>query len=108
MRPEARAVIARKCVEAGAHLVEIDEEWRLDEKPPVDGCYSAIATPANKNSVGALSIAPPLPGRFQIRNALAAATAARNLATRGLHVTDQAIESGIANVQLARTPGTAL
>ncbi len=98
VRPEARAVVARKCAEAGARLVEIDEEWRFNQNPPVDGCYSAIATSTKTNSRAQLSIAPPLPGRFQIRNALAAATAARILASLGFHITDEAIERGIANV----------
>jgi dihydrofolate synthase / folylpolyglutamate synthase len=98
VRPEACAVIAQKCAEAGARLVEIDEEWRLDQNPPVDGCYSAIATSTKTNSRAKLSIAPPLPGRFQICNALAAATAARILASLGFHITDEAIKRGIANV----------
>jgi dihydrofolate synthase/folylpolyglutamate synthase len=115
VRPEARAVIARKCVDADAHLVEIDEEWRLDEKPPAEGCYSAIAISKSKDSRSQLSIAPPLPGRFQIRNALAAATAARILTARGFHVDDEAIERGIANVswpgrleRLSRNPSVYL
>ena len=45
---------------------------------------------------------PRLPGRFQIRNALTAATAARLLAERGFPINDEAIERGIAT---ARWPG---
>lgn len=47
-------------------------------------------------------IEPALPGRFQIRNALAAATAASLLAERGFPVNDEAIVRGIATV---RWPG---
>lgn len=99
VRAEARAVIGRKCAEVGARLIEIDEEWRVERRHPVNGCYSAVATSTKPNSSVRLSIAPPLPGQFQVRNALAAATAARVLAERGLGITDEAIERGIATVQ---------
>src|SRR5208282_2133379 len=33
-RPEARAVIARRCKEVDARLVEVDEAWRLEETGP--------------------------------------------------------------------------
>ena len=100
-RPEARAVIARQV--CGGRM-RASSKWTksgaLDETPPVDGCYSAVATSTHRaNSACELSIAPPLPGRFQIRNALAAATAARLLAERGFPITDEAIERGIATVQ---------
>lgn len=104
VRPEARAVIAGKCQEAGARLIEVDEAWRLDVNPPVEGCYSAVATPVPTHSpaelpnLAKLAIAPPLPGQFQLRNALAAATAARVLSGKGVPVDDQAIERGIAKV----------
>ncbi len=46
-----------------------------------------------------MALAPALPGRFQLRNALAAASAARLLADRGFAVDNQTIERGIANVK---------
>ena len=49
-----------------------------------------------------LTIEPPLPGRFQIDNALTAATAARLLAERGFEISSDAITQGIA---AARWPG---
>jgi dihydrofolate synthase / folylpolyglutamate synthase len=56
--------------------------------------------PAKKFS---LRLAPPLPGSFQIRNALTAATAATLLAPKGFPSIDSAaIERGIAN---AKWPG---
>ena len=57
--------------------------------------------PAN-DSRTKIALEPPLPGRFQIRNALTAATAARLLAERGFPVKDEAIERGIRSV---RWPG---
>jgi len=99
-RPEARAVIAQRCEEMGTGLVEIDEAWRIDSVEDSGGFYRATAM--ETESQGCFSIAPPLAGRFQIRNALAAVTAARLLATRGFSITQEAIERGI---RTARWPG---
>jgi dihydrofolate synthase/folylpolyglutamate synthase len=76
-RPEARAVIARRCAEQRARLVEID-------------------------SANPLEFALALPGRHQIRNARAAITAARLLAERGFPLRDAHIARGLAEV---RWPG---
>jgi dihydrofolate synthase / folylpolyglutamate synthase len=99
-RPEARAVIAQRCRDVGAQLSEVDELWQIESIEDLDGCYQAVVTKAGSND--RLSIAPPLPGRFQIRNALTAATAARLLAVQGFPITDEAIERGIRTV---RWPG---
>src|SRR5580700_6118373 len=74
-RPEARVVIAQKCAEMNVRLFESDEHWQLEETPSSEGFHRASAT--SKDSPVELIIAPALPGRFQLRNALAAATAAR-------------------------------
>jgi len=99
-RPEARAVIAQRCEEMRARLVEIDEAWRIDSVEDSGGFYRA--TVMETESQECFSIAPPLAGRFQIRNALAAVTAARLLATRGFSITQEAMERGI---RTARWPG---
>ncbi len=99
-RAEARAVIAQRCEEMQAQLVEIDEAWRIDSVEDSGGLYRATVTVTGSQE--RFSIAPPLAGRFQIRNALAAATAARLLATRGFSITQETIERGI---QTARWPG---
>src|SRR5580704_6900789 len=97
-RPEARALIAQKCVEMRAQLAEIDEEWGTEEMPPSEGFHRTLAT--SKDTRAKLTIAPALPGRFQLRNALAAATAARVLSeSDDLTITRENIERGIANVQ---------
>lgn len=95
-RAEARDVIARRCSELHARLVEIDGAWRLENERAADGCYSATATATD--GPGKLMLEPALAGRFQLRNALAAATSARVLAQRGFAITDKAIERGIAAV----------
>jgi dihydrofolate synthase/folylpolyglutamate synthase len=100
-RPEARAVVAQKCAAMHAPLVEIDEVWRLKEMPSSEGFHRAVAT--SKDSHAKLIITPALPGRFQLRNALAAATAARLLSESSkFHIEEPTIERGIAKV---RWPG---
>lgn len=92
-RPEARAVIARRCKEVDARLVEIDAAWRVQSISASAGYYRAVVAPIHSHKT--LAIEPPLPGRFQIRNALAAATAAHLLGEREFPIDDKAIEAGI-------------
>jgi len=99
-RPEAREVIARRAQELNSRLVEIDEAWRIEDVRSDAGCYRAVAI--STESGKKISIAPPLAGRFQVRNALAAVTAAQLLADRGFAIGDEIIERGIRSV---RWPG---
>ncbi|HEV2615988.1 MAG TPA: folylpolyglutamate synthase/dihydrofolate synthase family protein [Candidatus Acidoferrales bacterium] len=96
-RPEARAVIARRAAELDARLVEIDTEWRVEILSASVRGHRVTVAPAH--SARSLTLDVPLPGRFQVRNALAAATAGRLLAARGFPVSDAAITSGIQNVK---------
>src|ERR1700733_8156173 len=98
-RPEARAVIARRCTEMDARLVEVDTTVRAEDVQSADGFYRAVA--AFTYSRKKLTVAPSLPGRFQIRNALTATIAARLLAERGFPIPDTAIERGIATANWA-------
>jgi dihydrofolate synthase / folylpolyglutamate synthase len=97
---KARDVIARRCTEQNARLVEVNSAWHVADAGVTNGFYRAKIVPVNSSKE--LALAPSLPGRFQIRNALAAATAARFLAERGFPVTDEAISRGIAT---AHWPG---
>ena len=99
-RPEARSVIARRCVELGARLVEVDHAWQVENVRVSDGCYSAVV--ASNDFKRRIAIGPALPGRFQIQNALTAATTARLLSEKGFPIKDEAIARGIATV---RWPG---
>jgi dihydrofolate synthase / folylpolyglutamate synthase len=102
-RPEARAVIASQAAKMNAPLVEIDAVFRLEGLQNSAGLYRATAVSVETTKKSSLHLAPPLPGAFQIRNALSAATAATLLAQKGFAAIDAAaIESGIAN---ARWPG---
>jgi len=99
-REEARAVIARRCTEMNARLVEIEEEWQVQEPQVSDGFYRTSAV--SRTTKKALDISPSLPGRFQISNALAAASAAHLLAERRFPIKDEDISKGIAST---RWPG---
>ncbi len=124
-RPEARAVITRRAREVGARLIETDSVWRLGEIASKEGCYRAAASYAEQRAFGIpnstetpeqtsrrddatvntphnMPIAPALPGKFQIQNAIAAATAALFLRQKGLAISAEAIAKGIAS---ARWPG---
>jgi dihydrofolate synthase/folylpolyglutamate synthase len=102
-RPEARAVIARRCAEMDARWIEVDQAYRVEElrvHPGPEGtrvgCYRAAVS--SVHSARRIELVLPLPGRFQVRNALAALAAARLLVERGYPVDDAAIARGIATV----------
>jgi dihydrofolate synthase/folylpolyglutamate synthase len=99
-RPEARAVIKRRCEEQGAKLFDVAEFWRVGPIEVNEGRYRASALEVLRNQ--SISIEPSIPGRFQIHNALTAATSSVLLAGRGFSITDQAIARGIS---AARWPG---
>lgn len=96
-REEARRVIEQRAAELGARVWRIDDEWIVEDVKSRDGLYSAAAT--HKPTSTKMRIAPSLAGRFQIDNALAAATAAILLQERGRPISHGAIEEGIASAQ---------
>src|SRR3984957_5094851 len=95
-RPEARAVIANRCKEMNPRLVEVGSAWRVEGLQASHGLYSAVAI--SRQTSQKIAIAPALPGRFQIQNALTAVTAASLLFERRYPVSDEAISRGIATV----------
>ena len=91
---EAREVIRGHAEGLGSNVLEPAQLFRVDEQPASGGDFRARVTEiATGNS---LEIAPSLPGRFQLENALNALTAARYLQKRGYRITDDAITQGIA------------
>jgi dihydrofolate synthase/folylpolyglutamate synthase len=118
-RPEARGVIHRRCVEMNARLVEIDEAYLVERSAgilPVPSpdkttaetlrLRSGQATALRQSAVvrdaktnWQIELAVPLPGRFQVRNAVTAIAAARLLAERGFRISDAAVRDGIAAVE---------
>jgi dihydrofolate synthase / folylpolyglutamate synthase len=98
---KAAEVISKRAAEQNAKLFEIDQLWQLSGATSQDGFYRAAAAPISAPR-DAITLAPSLAGRFQIRNALTAATAAALLGEKHLAIPRAAIEKGIAS---ARWPG---
>ncbi len=99
-RAEARAAIARRCAAQDARLIEVDAAYTVDNLRAENGGYRTEVSHAHSKHRIELSL--PLPGRYQIRNALAALAAARLLTERGFPIDDTAIARGIA---ATRWPG---
>jgi len=97
----AAEVIANRAAQQNAKLFDIDQLWQLSVATVQDGFYRATASPlvAPQESI---VLAPAIAGRFQIRNALTAVTAAALLGEKTFSVPRAAIERGIAS---ARWPG---
>jgi dihydrofolate synthase / folylpolyglutamate synthase len=98
-RPEARGVIAAKCAEVGARLVEIDSAYQIRQLDSERGFYRAVISCADSHdSRDEIVLQLPLAGRFQVRNGMAAAAAAKILGAR-FSVSAESIARGIATVQ---------
>jgi dihydrofolate synthase/folylpolyglutamate synthase len=93
-RPEAREVILRRAQELGCPVVEVPLAYRVDRESLLNGCVRAQITEISTGWSATLAL--PLPGRFQLGNAVNAVAAARRLAARGYRITGDAIEQGIA------------
>ena len=91
----ARVAVRRRVAEQSAFLVEIENEFYIENITTHEGCFTFTAV---SNSSGAsILLNVPLPGRFQVRNALTALASARMLAERGAPIDDDAIARGIAS-----------
>ena len=93
-RQEAREVIVARATELGCPVVEPSEVFQVTQESMEDGCVRARVMEANSGTT--FEIAPNLPGRFQLQNALNAVATARLLHHRGFQITDDAIMRGIA------------
>lgn len=96
-RREAHAVIIRRAQELQCPVIDTASAYRVDSVTTEAGCVRATATEVA--SGWRTEIAPRLPGRFQLQNALSAIAAARALAAGGLHIPDGAIVAGVAATQ---------
>jgi dihydrofolate synthase/folylpolyglutamate synthase len=94
-RPEAREVILARAHELHCPIIDVPNLFRIDNESTQDGCVRAQI--AEVASGTAFEIAPSLPGRFQLQNALNALAATRYLQQRGFRITNEAITEGIAN-----------
>ena len=99
-RPEVLEVILHRAKELGCPIVETSLAYRVDHESLLKGCVRAQITEIATGWTATL--APQLPGRFQLQNAITAVAAARTLAARGYRIPQEAIKQGIA---LAVWPG---
>jgi len=94
-RKAARETIFRHAMKLGAPVVETEKRY------VILGCLASDermqAKVAEQESGKTIHVAPSLRGRFQIGNAINAVAVARLLQARGVKITDDAIEQGIAN-----------
>ena len=97
--PEVREVIRQKCRDAGAGLIETLGLQSASNLFHFDGRYSFDLQAAGCNVPG---ITLKMAGRFQVKNALTAATAAAQLAQAGFNIPPEAIREGL---QAAQWPG---
>jgi dihydrofolate synthase/folylpolyglutamate synthase len=94
-RPEAHEVILARAKSLGCPVIEPAQIFRLNDKSTSDGHVRARVIEADSGKI--LELAPSLPGRFQLENALNAVDAARLLQNRGYQISDDAIAQGVAN-----------
>ena len=97
--PEAVEVIRRRASELGAPLIETWSHGDVSNVSRLNGHYQFDLS-MDGESLPALSTS--LPGRFQIKNSVAAVTAARVLAKQGLKISNDIIADGL---RQARWPG---
>src|SRR6267143_495135 len=112
-QPEAREVILARAKSLGCPVIEPAQIFRIDRESMQDGSVRARVIEADSETI--FEIAPSLPGRFQLQNALNAVAAARLLKNRGLQIPDDAVTVGIANTiwpggvaKLQSSPGVCL
>ena len=95
--PEVREVLRGKARELDATIVDTGEDFDLEREIAEAGCARALARARARGE--AVRLAPGLPGRFQLENALNAAATARLLQARGYRITNQNIEQGIRSTE---------
>src|SRR6202165_2977263 len=88
----ARVVIRHRVAHQSAFLVEIENAFRIEDVTSHNGCFAFTAV--STDSDARIPVVLPLPGRFQIRNALTAIATARMLVERGAPIDDDAIARG--------------
>ena len=95
--PEVREVLRGKARELDATIVDTGEDFDLEREIAEAGCARALARARARGE--AVRLAPGLPGRFQLENALNAVLTARLLQARGYRITNQNIEQGIRSAE---------
>jgi dihydrofolate synthase/folylpolyglutamate synthase len=94
-RPEAREVIVARAAEFRCPVVDTATAYGIDRESVREGRVRARVTEIS--SAWTIDVAPSLPGRFQLQNALNAVAAARVLRESGFRISDEDISEGVAD-----------
>lgn len=92
-RPEAREVILTRAEQLHCPVMETARAFQISQESSQNGFFHAHVK--ELPSGDSFDIAPSLPGRFQLQNALNALAAARYLAKRGFRISTSDITEGI-------------
>lgn len=92
-RPEAHDVIRNRAKELLSPVIDTKEAFRIEKESFADGHLRAQITEVA--SGWTIDLAPSLPGRFQLQNALNAVAAVRLLQQRGFRISDESIARGV-------------
>lgn len=95
--PEAREVLLARAKELNCQLVETQEAFRVERESKENGCVRALIREVSTGE--SFELAPQLPGRFQLENALNAVATARLLQARNYRIRNETMERGIAEAQ---------
>ena len=91
-RSEAHEVILSRAKQLNCPVIETSRAFQIEQESSKNGFFQARVT--ERSSGEMLDIAPSLPGRFQLQNALNALAAARYLASRGFGISAEDITEG--------------
>lgn len=92
-RPEAREVILTRAEQLHCPVLEASRAFQISQESSQNGFFHAHVK--ELSSGDSFDIAPSLPSRFQLQNALNALAAARYLAKRGFRISTSDITEGI-------------
>lgn len=92
-RPEALRVILARASQLRCPVIETPKDFQITRESSEGGFFCARVTELSSGDF--FDIAPSLPGRFQLQNALNALAAARYLARRGFRISVDSITEGI-------------
>jgi dihydrofolate synthase/folylpolyglutamate synthase len=94
-RPEAREVILACAKELHCPVIDVPAAYRIEHESIEYDCVRAHVTEISSGA--SFELAPRLPGRFQLENALNAVAAVRLLGEKGFRIPQEAITHGIAD-----------
>ena len=91
---EVQQVLRARAKDLHSPLMETGEAFRIEQESSEGGCARAQVTAVSTGI--RFSLAPELPGRFQLQNALNAVAVARVLQSGNFRISNENIEHGIA------------